>query len=55
MVLGEVPRMRVSHPRDHPPGAFRGVQDEILKILKGTEKYKTVEEKFDQHVARALE
>ena len=25
------------------------------EILKGTEKYKRVEEKFDQHVARALE
>ena len=29
-VLGEVRRMRISHPRDHPSGALCGVQDEIL-------------------------
>ena len=41
-VLGEVPRMRISHPRDHPPGALRGVQDEIRGNSQ-EQKYKRVE------------
>ena len=31
----EVPRMRVGHPWDHPPGALRGVQEEIRGNFHG--------------------
>ena len=35
MGTAELPRMRVSHPRDHPPGALHNVQDEIVRPARG--------------------
>ena len=31
----EVPRMRVGHPWDHPPGALLGVYEEIWENCQG--------------------